>query len=339
MRSREAMILAGDVGATKTKLGLFELGGDLHYPRSVMEFQGEDYKDLESILRVYGKSGEYKISAACFGIAGPVVEGRVRMTNLDWTVDAAKLCAEFGWQHVWLINDLKAIANSVPLLNQGEIHTLNKGIPEANGTIVVLAPGTGLGVGYLNWAAGRYYAFATEGGHADFAPSDEFEDELLGFLRKKLGQVAVEHVCSGIGLPNIYEFLKASGRQQEPAWLASELASSDDATRIIVETAMGQRPGSEICRMTIQVFISALASHAGSLGLGFGATGGVYIGGGIPPRILPAFDDFKFTETFIGKMGYQDYLARFPLHVILNTVSGLLGAAAYAQQQLDSLGL
>ena len=329
------MILAGDVGATKTKLGLFALSDDLHHPSNVIEFQGEDYKDLESVLREYRKAGDYKISAACFGVAGPVVEGRVRMTNLDWTVDAANLCAEFGWQHVWLINDLKAIANSVPFLNRGETYTLNEGFPETTGTIVVLAPGTGLGVGYLNWAAGRYHAFATEGGHADFAPSNELEDELLGFLRKKLGQVAVEHVCSGIGLPNIYEFLKVSGREGEPAWLAVELAGSDDVTRIIVENAIGRKPGSEICQTAIAVFVSALASHAGSLGLGFGATGGVYIGGGIPPRILPAFEEFKFAETFIGKMDYQDYLSRFPLHVILNTESGLLGAAAYGQQQLE----
>jgi glucokinase len=159
-------------------------------------------------------------------------------------------------------------------------------------------------------------------------------DELLSFLRGKFKQVAVEHVAAGVGLPNIYEFLKVGGRAQEPAWLADELKSSLDATRVIVDHAMAGTPGSEICRQTLEIFITVLAGEASSLALQLGATGGVYIGGGIPPRILPAFDQYHFLDTFLAKIGYEYYLERFPVKIILHEEPGLLGAADYGVQQL-----
>jgi len=328
------LLLAGDLGATKTRLALFDPRGDLRKPRHVVTYLGVDYPGLAAVLREYLKGSKEKIVAASLGVAGPVVDNRVRMVNLNWEIDAAELCVEFGFKAAWLINDLKAIANSVPLLKPAELHSLNAGIPEENGTIAVIAPGTGIGMGYLTWAAGRYHAYATEGGHGSFAPEGRTQDELLAYLRGKFAQVAVEHVCSGVGLPNIYEFLKARGHAEEPGWLAAELAAAEDPTRVIVENALAAKPGSEICQLALQIFVQVLGATSGNLALTLGATGGVYIGGGIPPRILPTFESYGFMKAFLGKIGYETYLARFPVQVILNSESALLGAADYGRKQL-----
>lgn len=327
-------ILAGDLGATKTNLALFDLADLSAGPQAVTAFQNAQYGGLHAILREY-LPAQPPAAAACVGVAGPVIENRVRMINLDWDVDAAELRGEFGFQAAWLINDLKALANAVPFLQPAELHTLQTGAPEPGGSIAVIAPGTGLGIGYLTWAGGQYTAYATEGGHASFAPETELQQHLLAWLRGKFKQVAIEHVCSGVGLPNVYEFLKASGRASEPPWLADELAAeSDDNNVLIVKHALAATPGSEICQLTLQLFVEILGATAGNLALGLGATGGVYLGGGIPPRILPALGDYRFMDFFAGKLGYQDYLARFPVHVILNPQSALLGAAAYGSRQL-----
>lgn len=327
-------LLAGDIGATNTRVALFDPTGDLRKPAHVKTYAGADYPGLVGVLHDYLKGVDKPVIAACFGAAGPVVEGRVKLTNINWIVDSTELCNEFDLQAAWLINDLKAIANAVPILKPNELEVLNAGIPEKHGTIVVIAPGTGLGIGFLTWAAGHYHAYATEGGHADFAPVNALHDEMLSFLRSKFRQVAVEHVGAGVGLPNIYEFLKASGHAREPDWLADEIAAAADQTRVIVDNAMALKPGSEICRQTLEIFITVLAGEAGSLALQLGATGGVYVGGGIPPRILPAFKRYGFMQTFLAKLGYEYYLECFPVKIILHPEPGLLGAADYGVQQL-----
>ncbi len=328
------LLLAGDLGATKTRLALFDPHGDMRKPLRVATFLGADYAGLAEVLREYLKGSKEKIIAASFGVAGPVVDNRVHMVNLNWEIDAAELCDEFDFKAAWLINDLKAVANSVPLLKPAELQSLNAGVPEGHGTIAVIAPGTGIGMGYLTWAAGSYHAYATEGGHGSFAPEGRMQDELLAYLRGKFAQVAVEHVCSGVGLPNIYEFLKARGHAQEPGWLAAELAAAEDPTRVIVENALAAKPGSEICQLALQIFVQVLGATSGNLALTLGATGGVYIGGGIPPRILPTFESYGFMKAFLGMIGYETYLARFPVRVILNGEAALLGAADYGRQQL-----
>jgi glucokinase len=327
-------ILAGDLGATKTNLTIYQLDAPIAAPRSVATFQNFDYDGLHSILREYLADKPGPVVAACFGIAGPVIDNRVRMINLDWEIDAAELCAEFGFKAAWLINDLKALANAVPLLQPADLFTLNAGIAEERGPIAVIAPGTGLGIGYLTWAAGRYYAYATEGGHASFSPETALQEELLAYLRGKFKQVAIEHVSAGVGLPNVYEFLKARGKAAEPAWLTAELAEARDDTRVIVQNAIEAKPGSEICQLTLRLFVEILGAAAGNMALGFGATAGVYVGGGIPPRILDALQAYGFMQFFLGKGGYEDYLKRFPVHVIRTPESALIGAAEYARQQL-----
>lgn len=328
-------ILAGDLGATKTNLALFDAGALAAGPQQVASFVNAEYAGLHSILREY-LPGKPTPAWACLGVAGPVIDNFVQMINLDWQVSGADLCAEFGFQGAWLINDLKALANAVPFLQPGGLLTLQAGQPEPQGSIAVIAPGTGLGIGYLTWDSGRYTAYATEGGHASFAPETELQQELLAWLRGKFTQVAIEHVCAGVGLPNVYEFLKASGKASEPDWLAAELAQvGDDNNVVIVKHALAATPGSELCQLTLQIFVEVLGAVSGNLALGLGATGGVYVGGGIPPRILPALDRYGFMRFFGAKIGYENYLSRFPVQVILESASALLGAAAYAKQQVE----
>lgn len=327
-------LLAGDIGATNTRLALVEVGGDERLPVRIANFKGEDYPGLVPIIHEFLGDEERAVVAASIGAAGPVVENKIKLTNIPWVVDSQELTNAFGWGHAWLLNDLQAIANSVPLLSSDELHTLKAGTAQPKGSIAVIAPGTGLGVGYLTWAAGRYHPHATEGGHADFAPANAQQDELLRFMRRTRSQVAVEHICAGVGLPNVYDFLVSTGRFELPAWLGGEMERSGDKTRVIVEAAIRAQPGSEICQEAMHIFIDVLAAEAGSLALVFGATGGVYIGGGIPPRILDMFQRYNFIETFAAKTGYEYYLERFPVHVILKTDAGLLGAAHYGNQQL-----
>jgi glucokinase len=327
-------LLAGDIGATNTRLALIEVGGDERSPFRVANFKGEKYPGLVPIIEEFLGSERRLVVAASIGAAGPVVQGKIKLTNIPWVVDSNELTHAFGWDHAWLLNDLQAIANSVPLLSAAELHVLKAGVAEEHGSIAVLAPGTGLGVGYLTWAAGRYHPYATEGGHADFAPANSLQDDLLRFMRQSYPQVAVEHVCAGVGLPNVFEFLKSTGRFEMPSWLAEEMETAGDKTRVIVEEAVAAKPGSEICQEVMHLFIDVLAAEAGSLALAFGATGGVYIGGGIPPRILDMFQRYNFVRTFAAKTGYEYYLERFPIHVILKTDAGLLGAAHYGNQQL-----
>ena len=330
------LLLAGDIGATNTRLALYDINGDLRTAKRAANFTGNEYTGLVEILHEFLTDVDGKVQAACFGAAGPIIEGRVRLTNLPWVVDSAELLSTFGWQGVWLLNDLQAIANSVPVLADPDLHTLKKGKPQAHGNVAVIAPGTGLGMGYLTWAAGRYQAHATEGGHADFAPANGLQDELLSYLRLTHPQVALEFVCSGLGMPNVYEFLKTTGRADEPLWLAEQLASVTDITPLIVDNALAAKPGSELCQLALEIFVDVLAAEAGSLALLYGATGGVYLGGGIPPRLLPAFARYNFMSTFLAKTGYEYYLERIPVHAILNSEAGLIGAVAYGMQQILS---
>ena len=252
-------------------------------------------------------------------------------------MDTQELLSTFGWRGAWLLNDLQAIANAIPYLEPEDLHTLNSGNTEAHGSKFVIAPGTGLGVGYLTWAGGHYQAYATEGGHADFAPANAQQEKLLAFLRKNHPQVQVEYVCSGIGMPNLYDFFKASEGIEAPEWLENEMAGAEDKTPVIVGNALAEKPGSEICQKALSLFVDILASVTGSLALVYGATGGVYVGGGIPPRILATLKRYNFVGKFVAKTGFEAYLKTFPVQVITNTETGLLGAAAYGAQRLEAV--
>jgi glucokinase len=325
------MLLAGDIGGTKTDLALFSAGDGPRAPVAEATFSSGDYASLEAMAREFLSQIDVSVAVerASFGVAGPVVGGRVEVTNLPWVVDEAQLLEALGLCSVRLLNDLAAIAHAVPWLEPADLHTLNEGKFDSGGSIAVVAPGTGLGEAYLTWDGSRYRAYPSEGGHADFAPADLLQLEMLRYWQERLEHVSVERVGSGRGLPNIYAFLRDSGRAAEPLWLAEALAGADDPTPIIAKAALDPERSCQLCEATLDTFVSILAAEAGNLALKVLATGGVYLGGGIPPRILPALTDGRFMAPFLRKGRMSHLLAQMPVHVILHPKVALLGAACH----------
>jgi glucokinase len=328
------MLLAGDIGGTKTMLAIFALREG---PRAALieeTFPSAQYLSLEAVVREFLARTDLPVDRACFGVAGPVLGGRATVTNLPWEMEEAHLAEALGIETVHLLNDLEAIANAVPLLEARDLHTLNHRSPEPGGAIAVIAPGTGLGEAFLTWDGTRYQAHPSEGGHADFAPSNVLELGLLRYLQDIHGHVSWERVCSGIGIPNIYAYLKAIGHADEPTWFADKLATARDATPLIVNSALGAEDRCDLCVATVSTFCAILGSEAGNLALKVLATGGVYLGGGIPPRVLPVLDNRSFMHSFQDKGRFAELMIRLPVHVILNPQAALLGAARYGLETL-----
>jgi len=323
------MLLAGDIGGTKTTLAIFSPKTGPGAPVAKATFPSASYSSLEAIVREFLAEVKLTIQRASFGVAGPVVGGQAMITNLPWVIDEGQLQEALGLSSVHLLNDLEAIASAVPVLERSDLHTMNEGQGVSDGAIAVIAPGTGLGEAFLTWDGSRYQAYASEGGHADFAPNNHLEIELLRYLHNRFKRVSYERVCSGMGLPNIYAYLKDSGRAEEPAWLAEELAKADDPTPVIVNGAIGTRRTCELCRATLDVFVSILGAEAGNLALKVLATGGVYLAGGIPPRILSTLDNGRFMEAFRNKGRLSDVVARVPVNVIVAPEVALLGVASH----------
>jgi len=323
------MLLAGDIGGTKTNLAVFSPEDGPRAPLAEATFPSADYPSLEALVREFLSQVSLSVERASFGVAGPVVASRATITNLPWVMEETQLQETLNLSSVRLLNDLNAIAHAVPFLEPADRHTLNAGQQAPDGAMAVVAPGTGLGEAFLTWDGTRYRPHASEGGHADFAPTHPLEVELLRYLQGRFERVSYERVCSGRGLPNIYAYLKDSGYADEPAWLTEQLAAADDPTPIIVNTALDSQKGCELCVATLNAFVSILGAEAGNLALKVLASGGVYLGGGIPPRILPALEQQRFMEAFRRKGRMSDLLARVPVHVILNPKVALLGAACH----------
>lgn len=321
------MLLAGDIGATKTSLAVFSSEVGPRAPLVEATFPSANYPNLEALAREFLAQFSLPVERAVFGVAGPVVGGRVAVTNLPWVLDEAQLQEALNLSSVCLLNDLEAIAYAVPFLERADLQTLNEGEPAPGGAIAIIAPGTGLGEAFLTWDGSRYRPHPSEGGHTDFAPNNLFEIKMLRYLQGRLGHVSCESVCSGRGLPNIYAYLKESGYVEEPPWLAEKLAATEDPTPIIVNAALNKE--CELCVTALNVFVSILGAEAGNLALKVLATGGVYLAGGIPPRILPALETGRFMDAFKRKGRMSDLLARIPVHVILNPKVALLGAACF----------
>ena len=320
-------LLAGDIGGTKTVLALLDADHGVRQPFYETRFPNDEYHSLEAIITEFLVDKTVAINVAAFGVAGPVVDDRVEVTNLPWIVDAAAISASFAIPHVFLLNDLEAVANGVPHLATADRHTLNPGQPEERGAIAVIAPGTGLGEAFLTWHGGRYRAHPSEGGHAAFGPGDAEQIELLRYLHGRFRHVSYERVCSGSGIPNLYDFYRESGRYTEPGWLVAALAAVEDPTPIIVEAAVQQAV--PICQAVLDLFVDILGDEAGNLALKVLSTGGVYIGGGIPPRILPQLEHPRFLAAFRRKGRFADLMTQIPVHVICNPQIALLGAAHY----------
>lgn len=322
------MLLAGDVGGTKTDLALFTSEEGPRKPLEQAQFASASYPSLEAMVREFLSTTKVTVEKACFDVAGPVVEGRANVTNLTWGVDEGILKREFGLKSVQLLNDLEAVARSVPLLEPDDLFALNRGERVEGGAIAVIAPGTGLGEAFLTWNGTSYEAQPSEGGHADFSPTDDREIGLLKYLQARYSHVSFERVCSGIGIPNIYDYLRDSGYGPEIPEVEQALAEVRDRTPVIAQNGTGKDAPSTLCRATMEMFLSILGSETSNLALKVLATGGIYLGGGIPRRVLPLFEDDRFLKAFERKGRFNDLLRRMPVRIITNRIAPLIGAAA-----------
>ncbi len=330
------MLIAGDIGGTKTDLAIYSTESGPHAPLAETERHSADYPSLEAMVTEFLGQVKMSVDVASFDVAGPVINGRVKTTNLPWVMDESTLAKDLNLKAAHLINDLEAVARAVPALRAEDVVTINKGEPVANGPIAIIAPGTGLGESFLTWNGSQYIAHGSEGGHSDFAPTDERQIRLLAYLLPRFGHVGVERVCSGIGVPNIYEFLRDVEKIPERPEVAQMIASAKDHTKVIVNAAVDPQHPSELCQETVEMLVSILASEAGSLALKVLATGGVYIAGGVALHLLNALQEPRFTETFTRKGRFRDLMQRIPIHVI-TTRAALVGAATFGLESLKNI--
>ena len=321
------MLIAGDVGGTKTALAVYEAGGDAT-PQNKKVYTSDEFDHLEDIVQAFIDELGLSVERAVFGMPGPVINGTVQVTNLPWKVNEEEMQSALNIPSVRLLNDLEATAHGIPFLPASDLHAINpiENAPQANK--VVIAPGTGLGEGVLFFNGDSYIASASEGGHADFAPRNLFEIELLRYLMGKFDHVSYERVCSGIGIPHIYDFLRNESHIQETTRVDERLKAAEDMTPIIAQAALNHE--SELCMEALKVFVSILGSEAGNMALNVMAKGGVYLGGGIPPKIIPALEDGTFMAAFTDKGRFSEVLKNIPVYVILNETTALYGAACYA---------
>ena len=321
------MILAGDIGGTSTRLAAFEIRDSRLIATEEEVFPSAKFGGLEEIAAAFVGPRNLKIGSACFGIAGPVQNGRVKTPNLAWTVDAAVLAKTLGLAAVTLINDLEANAYGVAALQPSEFVVVNPGAPGATGNIAVISAGTGLGEAGLFWDGKKHHPFACEGGHADLAPRNEIETELFSWLRAKFGRVSYERVVSGPGLVNVFQFLCATGKGKPSAQVTAEMARSDPSAVISRAAMAGSDP---VCIQALELFVGFYGAEAGNLALKVMSAGGVYVGGGIAPKILEKLNGPIFMEAFLAKGRMRPLLEAMSVRVITNANTALLGAARCA---------
>jgi glucokinase len=324
------MIIAGDIGGTKTNVALFENGeGRVGSPVALDSFPSARYDSLEAILREFvGRHPQARITHACFGVAGPVVRGHIDATNLAWKVHDVKLAEAIGVPSVRLINDLEATAYGIGELGLEQLYTLNEGEGDRVGHRALIAAGTGLGMAAIYFDGARYHPMPSEGGHMDFAPRNEREFEMLTYLHDKIGgRVSYERVLSGMGLFNIYTFLRDRGYGEEPAWLAEEIRTGDPAAAIS-HAALAQR--CELAVTTLEIFAEVYGAMAGNLALLLKSVGGLYVGGGIAPKIMPKLTDGTFMRNYGDKGRMSGLVSSIPVRVILDDKTALYGAARRA---------
>jgi glucokinase len=319
------MLLAGDIGGTKTNLAIYSPHSRLS-PHIQATFTSADYPSLKALVAQFLLDTNVAVERAVLGVPGPVMEGEAQVTNLPWLVSEAVLQDALELQDVVLLNDLEATAHGLSYLSESDLYLLNDAAPQS-GTKVVIAPGTGLGEAILLVQDGRQQVMPSEGGHTNFAPTNIFEIRLLRYLMGRFGHVSYERVCSGSGLPNIYAYLKKQGFAPELPEMKKALKKAEDPTPIIVENAMAGE--CELSIATLNAFVSILGAEAGNMALKVMATGGVYLGGGIPPKILTKLKDGTFMASFVNKGRFAEMLAQIPVYVILNDKTALLGAACY----------
>jgi glucokinase len=322
------MLLAGDIGGTKTDLAIFSVESGPHSPLAQTQAHSADYPSLQALVTEFLDKVKTPVERACFDVAGPVINGQVKVTNLPWIMNEASLAKDLNLKSVRLINDLEAVARAIPMLRPNDVRTLNSGQPIPRAPIGVIAPGTGMGESFLTWSVSKYMAHGSEGGHSDFAPNDERQIGLLRYLLKRFDHVSVERVCSGIGITNIHEYLRDIEGIPENPEVARLIASSKDPNAVIFDAAMSRENRCGLCAATVDTFISILASEAANMALKVLATAGIYLAGGIPLHILKAFDGPRFMESFKRKGRFAELMSRIPVHIILIRAA-IVGAAVY----------
>ena len=329
------MYLVGDIGGTKTNIAILELQNGkfkTHYEKS---FISNNYDSLKTIVdKVINEDlkNKFKITHACFGVAGPVKEGLCDATNLPWLVDSKKIAELLSLPHngVSLLNDLEAAAYGIQVLEEKDVFVLNEGIPQKNGNLALISAGTGLGESIIFWDGKQYKPSPSEGGHTDFAPRNKIEIDLLNYLINKYGRISYERILSGPGLLNVYNFFKDTAYQNTPDWLL-ERFKTEDPSAVISEIAMSKKDIA--CEKALDLFVSIYGAEAGNLALTGLATGGVYLGGGIAPKILEKLKEGLFIQAFTHKGRLSVLISQIPVKVILNNKIPLLGCGNFLNRQ------
>jgi len=322
------MILAGEIGATRTRLAAYESDSSSTLNKVVEKiYMSQQEPGLADIISNFVKTEGIPVHSACFGAAGPVRGGNCKISNLAWTIDSFDLATLLKLKSVGLINDLEAFAYGIDGLESKDFVTLSAGTEDAVGNRAVISARTGLGVAGLYWDGFRHHPFACEGGHSSFSPSNEMEIELLQYLHKKYGRVSCERVLSGPGIKNIYDFLRDTKKAEEPGWLKEQLATSHDAPALISQLALENK--SAVCEQALSIFVGIYGSQTGDCALNFMSTGGIFIGGSIAAKIVPRMKDPIFMQSFLDKGRMRGLLQDMPVKIVLNDDSGILGAARY----------
>ncbi len=328
------VLIAGDIGGTKTDLAIYSKESGPHAPLASVEVHSSDYPSLQAVVAEFLSHTKISVEAASFDVAGPVIDGHVKTTNLPWVMDESSLETELNLKSVHLMNDLEAVARAVPVLRSADLITLNQGDAEPNGPIAVIAPGTGLGESFLTWDGSRYRAHSSEGGHSDFAPTNKSQIRLLQFLLERFDQVGVELVCSGLGMPNIYEYFRDVEKIPEAPEVAKLIMSAKDQTKAIVECALDAKNPSQLCRATVDTLVSILGAEAANLVLKVFATGGVYMAGGVAVHLIDILREPQFKQAFFNKGRFKNLMKRIPVHLI-TAQAALVGAATFGLEMLD----
>jgi len=325
------MILAGEIGATRTRLAAFETEGNQLQCAVEKTYMSQQHDGLEGILADFIKTEGIPVHSACFGVAGPVRAGRSKISNLPWVLDAREIAKQLRLNSVGLLNDLEAYAYGIDGLESKDFITLSEGAEGAEGNRAVISAKTGLGMAGLYWDGFRHHPFACEGGHADFAPRNDLQMELLAYLQKKYGRISCERILSGPGIRNIYDFLRDAHKAEEPEWLRTEMSAAPDPPALISQMALEGKAA--ICDQALSIFVSVFGAEAGNCALNFMSTGGIFIGGSIAAKIVSKMKAPVFLESFLDKGRMETILKDMPVKIVANDDSGMIGAARYTLVQ------